>query len=169
MDLDILVEQDGWTRLEAPEALARAAVGAALMVAGLDPDGDIELCVRFAGDDEVAGLNATYRGKPHPTNVLSFPADGGPVADGAPRLLGDIVLADGVIAREAEAQGKPLATHACHLIVHGTLHLLGYDHEDDASAEIMEALEVKALSALGLPDPYGDPQQAGTVSPLPAH
>lgn len=167
MDVDILIESDGWSALEGLHDLARAAVAAALDAAGAGKDRAIELSIRFAGDDAVAALNAAHRGKPGPTNVLSFPADGGPLGDGAPRLLGDVVLADGVVAREAAAQGKTLAMHSCHLIVHGTLHLLGYDHEDDRSADLMEALEVKALTALGLPDPYAEPIPPGRPVAVP--
>lgn len=167
MDLDIIIESDGWSALDGLHDLTRAAVAAALDAAGAGEGRAVELGVRFAGDDEVARLNAAYRGKPAPTNVLSFPADGGPLGVGAPRLLGDVVLADGVVAREAAAQGKTLATHTCHLIVHGTLHLLGYDHEDDRSADLMEALEVTALSTLGLPDPYAEPIPAGRHAAVP--
>jgi probable rRNA maturation factor len=100
-------------------------------------------------------LNRTWRGKDKPTNVLSFPAPEQPGAAG-PRHLGDIALAFETLARESEEESKELAHHFAHLIVHGVLHLLGYDHEVEAEAEIMEALEVKALARLGITDPYRD-------------
>jgi probable rRNA maturation factor len=105
--------------------------------------------ILLADDATVQDLNARFRGKDAPTNVLSFPAP----ATAAPHL-GDIALAYGVCSREAQAQGKPLAHHLMHLTAHGVLHLLGYDHQSDADAEAMEALERKILAGLGVPDPY---------------
>ncbi len=121
----------------------------------------VEVSVRLTSDDEVRGLNARYRGKDKPTNVLSFPmvqtdlleAVSGNSDDGEV-LLGDIVLAHGVCAAEAEERGIPVEDHATHLLVHGTLHLLGYDHLDDGEAEAMEEIERQALAALGIADPY---------------
>jgi probable rRNA maturation factor len=127
----------------------------------LTVDAMIEISIRLTDDDEVRTLNAQYRQKDKPTNVLSFPmiqpdlldtvttnSDDGEV------LLGDIVLAHGVCAREAEERGISVADHATHLIVHGTLHLLGYDHLGDDEAEAMEAIETDALTSLGLANPY---------------
>jgi len=121
----------------------------------------IEISVRFTTDEEVRTLNAQYRQKDKPTNVLSFPmvqpdlldtidqnSDDGEV------LLGDIVLAHGVCAREAAEKNISIEDHAAHLIVHGTLHLLGYDHMEDREAEAMESIETDALASLGLEDPY---------------
>lgn len=121
----------------------------------------VEISVRFTSDDEVHALNRDYRGKDKPTNVLSFPmaepdllddvADG----DEIEILLGDLALAYGVCTREAEERGIAVRTHAAHLLVHGTLHLLGYDHEtSEADAEAMEELERRALATLGIADPY---------------
>ena len=98
-------------------------------------------------------LNDQYRNKNRPTNVLSFPADD-EALPGMPRLLGDVVLAFETIQQEAAAQDKSLAAHFQHLCVHGTLHLLGYDHEDETEAAAMEALEIGILSALGIDNPY---------------
>jgi probable rRNA maturation factor len=107
-----------------------------------------DIAILLADDERVRSLNAAFRGKDAPTNVLSFPA-----GEGAPEL-GDIALAFGVCAREAAEQGKSLAHHLQHLTAHGVLHLLGYDHESDAEAEAMEATERAILAGLGVPDPY---------------
>ena len=137
-------------------AIERTPQGELLTVAAT-----IEISIRLADDAEVQHLNAQYRQKDKPTNVLSFPmiqpdlldtvttnSDDGEV------LLGDIVLAHGVCAREAAERGISITDHATHLIVHGTLHLLGYDHLGDDEAEAMEAIETDALASLGLSDPY---------------
>ena len=119
----------------------------------------VEISVRLTGDEQVRALNAEWRGKDKPTNVLSFPlaeADDFANLDGeGPELmLGDIVLARGVCEREAAEKAVPVETHATHLLVHGTLHLLGYDHHDDDEAAEMEGREVRALARLGIDDPY---------------
>ncbi|WP_411339178.1 rRNA maturation RNase YbeY [Sphingopyxis sp. J-6] len=122
----------------------------------------VEIAVRLTNDAEVHALNRDFRGKDKPTNVLSFPQvqddllEGLANSDDGEILLGDIVLARETCAREAEEKGIPLVDHATHLIVHGTLHLVGYDHMDDASAAAMEALEVKALASLGIANPYAE-------------
>ena len=117
---------------------------------GLSPvDDDRDLTILLADDAVIRDLNARFRGKDVATNVLSFPA-----AASAHPHLGDIALAHGVCANEAAAQGKRLADHLSHLVVHGVLHLLGHDHDADAQAEAMEALERTILSRLGIADPY---------------
>ncbi len=113
---------------------------------------EAELTVRLVDNDEMTELNGRYRDKPRPTNVLSFPADLPPEVD-IP-LLGDIVICAPVVSREAAEQGKTLASHWAHLTVHGTLHLLGYDHIIDAEAEEMEALETAILAGMNIPCPY---------------
>ena len=143
--IEIEVEDPAW--LEAlPRAvdLAREAAQAALE--GWDPD---DLVILLADDEAVRELNVRFRGKDAPTNVLSFPA-----AANRDRHLGDIALAHGVCAREAAEQAKPLANHLRHLVIHGVLHLLGYDHADDGEADRMEALERDLLAGLGVADPY---------------
>ena len=118
-------------------------------------------------DARIATLNADFRGKPQPTNVLSWPSEGRgadvagedperpePGEDDDPEMLGDIAIAWETCAREAEAQGKPMVDHVTHLVVHGVLHLLGYDHVEDADAAVMERLEVGILASLGVSDPY---------------
>lgn len=153
-----------WQEEQDWQSLAETAVNAALV---RTPHGDliqspvrVEVSIKLTDDDEVQQLNASYRGKDKPTNVLSFPMvqsdllDGLDIGDDGEVLLGDIVLAKGVCRFEAEDRAVSLATHATHLIVHGTLHLLGYDHVDDAQAEAMEAIERDALASLGIDDPY---------------
>mgnify|MGYP001574642686 FL=1 len=129
-------------------------VARAVSLAGVD--GPAEVSVRIVEAGEMHALNREYRGKDKPTNVLSFPAgevEGLP-AD-VPRLLGDIVICAEVVRAEAAEQGKDVADHWAHMLVHGTLHLLGHDHETDAEAVEMEALEARILSNFGVPDPYG--------------
>jgi probable rRNA maturation factor len=155
IELDIAVEGGDWATLPEVEDLARQAVEVALAVASDAPRGPVELSLLLADDAAVKALNRDWRGQDKPTNVLSFPAPEQPGVPG-PRHLGDIALAYETSRREAESEGKLLRDHAAHLIVHGTLHLLGYDHELEAQAEIMEALEVKALARLGIADPYRD-------------
>ena len=148
------------------DARAADAVAAALALTPYASLADaaplVEVSVRLTDDAEVHALNRDFRGKDKPTNVLSFPQvqddllDTLANSDDGEILLGDIVLARETCAREAAEKGISLTDHATHLIVHGTLHLVGYDHMDDASAAAMEALEVKALASLGLANPYAD-------------
>jgi probable rRNA maturation factor len=160
MEIDFLTEDDAWLAVPEREALARRAARAVFGVLER-PEPPSELSIVFTGDAAVAELNRQWRGKAGPTNVLSFPAAGGAGAGAGPGTLGDIVLAAGVIAAEADAQGKPLADHTAHLMIHGLLHLLGYDHADDATAGAMERLEIRAMARLGLPDPYEDATAPG--------
>jgi probable rRNA maturation factor len=147
-----------WTKAM-PDAEARCGHLAATALGAVDlPDGIVELSIVLADDATVRGLNRDWRGKDAPTNVLSFASlddEDAPVVEGAPLLLGDVILAYETCAAEALDQGKPLADHFSHLVVHGVLHLLGYDHMDDDEAAEMEALETTLLAALGIPDPYG--------------
>ncbi len=132
---------------------ARAALATRVLPAGLEG----ELGVTLSDDATVQALNRDHRNKDRPTNVLSFPLTDGtltPEAAGAPLLLGDVILAFETVAAEAAAQGKSLADHTAHLVVHGVLHLLGHDHEDDDQAVAMERLEVAVLAGLTIADPY---------------
>ncbi|GAB2522459.1 rRNA maturation RNase YbeY [Lysobacter humi (ex Lee et al. 2017)] len=114
--------------------------------------GPSEVSIRIVGEDEGRALNRQYRGRDYATNVLSFPAE---LPDGLDLpLLGDLVVCAPVVAREAAEQGKAVGDHYAHMTVHGTLHLLGWDHEDDAEAEAMEAEERRILAGLGIADPY---------------
>lgn len=112
-----------------------------------------ELTIRIVDKEEITQLNSTYRHKNKPTNVLSFPFDMPEECDEIP-LLGDIVICADVIKEEAQTQNKPLDAHWAHMVVHGTLHLLGYDHEKNSDAEIMEAEEITILNTLGFANPY---------------
>ena len=162
--LDIAIEADAeWDSSTGWDALVRRAAEAAIAESAFPQlartTRDVELSVRLTSDEEVQALNALWRGKDKPTNVLSFPQMGpeelGDVAPQGPELmLGDVVLAYGVCAREAGEKAVPLRHHAAHLVVHGTLHLLGYDHADDAGADDMERREARALARLGIADPY---------------
>jgi probable rRNA maturation factor len=154
IELDIMIEAGDWARLDGADALAQRAADAAVTVAD-EADDAFEVSVMLTDDAHIQELNRIWRSKDKPTNVLSFPAPEQPGATG-PRHLGDIALAYETLVREAEEESKDLAHHFAHLIVHGVLHLLGYDHEVEAEAEIMEALEVKALATLGIADPYRD-------------
>jgi len=139
------------------EERARAAVAATLR--RLDIDHPLEVSLLFSDDAEQRGLNRDWSNKDKPTNVLSFPNmddDAWQTSPGRPHLLGDVVLARETVTREAAEQGKAVVDHALHLVVHGTLHLLGYDHEDAAEAAEMEGLERAILADLGIADPYAD-------------
>jgi probable rRNA maturation factor len=143
--IEVEVEDPAWRRaLPLAVELATSAARAALR-----GEGGKDLVILLADDETVRDLNTRFRGKDAATNVLSFPAAGH-----AGEHVGDIALASGVCAREAEEQGKALADHLRHLVIHGVLHLLGYDHVDDAQAERMEALERDLLRGLGVADPY---------------
>jgi probable rRNA maturation factor len=144
-----------WRR-KLPDATRRAAAAAraALAGAGTAPGGPGELSIVLADDALLRALNKEWRGVDKPTNVLAFPAPAPEAAPGAPLLLGDVVLAFETVAREALEQDKALADHLAHLVVHGVLHLLGFDHQAAADARRMEALEIAVLARLGVADPY---------------
>jgi probable rRNA maturation factor len=163
MMLDIAIDADAEWDSSSWDGLVRRAAEAAIAESAFPQlttsSRPVELSVRLTSDEEVQALNAAWRGKDKPTNVLSFPQlerdDLGSIAAEGPELmLGDVVLAHGTCAREAEEKAIPLEDHAAHLLVHGTLHLLGYDHGDDAQAQAMEQSEVRALARLGIADPY---------------
>jgi probable rRNA maturation factor len=155
--IDISINAKAWKT--AKPAVARIIRRAATAVFAAERlKNPIELSVVLTTDAAVQKLNKSYRGKDKPTNVLSFPA-------GDAVLLGDVILAYGTIAREARAQAKSFQNHVSHLVVHGVLHLLGYDHERTADAEKMEKYEIKILAGLGIPDPYAEPVAAPKQKP----
>ncbi|MBE1205762.1 rRNA maturation RNase YbeY [Aminobacter carboxidus] len=154
LDIDLMIEEGAWPSEDALRALVDRAVPVALAEAEVEVIDGVELSLVFTDDDAIQSLNAEWRQKDKPTNVLSFPAFPMAPGDPLPPMLGDIVLAYETVVREAELEGKPLENHITHLIIHGLLHLLGYDHETDEEAEEMEALERQALARLAIPDPY---------------
>jgi probable rRNA maturation factor len=142
-----------WRRALPARTLARAAIAAAAAEAGAPLARGAELTLHLSDDARLRELNARFRGKDAATNVLSFPAASADRLASA-KLLGDVFVALETLQREATDEGKPLADHFRHLVLHGFLHLIGYDHETTAEAEAMEALERRALARLGVPDPY---------------
>ena len=155
MRIDVAVEAGAWPGEEALLALARRAVDAVLAETGQAAPREAELSLLFTDDAHVRALNRDWRDKDRPTNVLSFPAFPLAPGDPLPPMLGDVALAFETVRVEAELDGKPFDHHLSHLIVHGVLHLLGHDHEEDGEAEAMEALERAILARLAIPDPYG--------------
>ena len=157
IDLDILVEAGAWGDID---GLARRAIGATLEEIGRTGAAS-ELSLVLTDDAHIRALNAAWRGKDKATNVLSFPAAAVTPDKPLPPMLGDIVVAFETVAREAELEAKPFAHHLTHLIVHGFLHLIGHDHEDECDAEAMETIERRALARLAIDDPYAvDEEQA---------
>jgi len=146
-DIIFLVEDARWKKPRGLAARLKRAAGEALAQAGVK--GQTGLTVLLSNDARLRALNRNFRAKDKPTNVLSFPA-----AENEEGYLGDIAIAHGVTAREAKAAGKQFGDHAAHLVVHGVLHLAGYDHEVSRDAKKMESLEVKILARLGIADPY---------------
>ena len=161
--IELRVRHAAW-RSAVPELVRltrRAAASAVAVAPPMPAERSAELAVLFVDDARMKALNQRYRGQDKPTNVLAFAAqESAPSASPArvpepsTLLLGDVVLAYETTVREAKAAGKPVAAHVGHLVVHGVLHLLGYDHHRAREARAMEALEVRALEAIGLPDPY---------------
>lgn len=151
-EVNVLVSCPAWTDV-LPTA-EQISTRAALAVLSLGPP-EAEASILLADDATITQLNRDYRGRDEPTNVLAF-ASGGPETEGAPRILGDVVIAYETAAAEVDndTTGPRLFDHLSHLVVHGTLHLLGYDHESDDEAEEMEMLETAVLSGLGVPNPY---------------
>jgi probable rRNA maturation factor len=149
--IDVVVEAPVWDAVAGLEDLATRAIQATRAETCVALDANSELCVTFCDDAAIRELNAQWRKLDKPTNVLSFPTPGAPEEK---ILLGDIVVAYETVAREAAEQSKTLADHTTHMILHGFLHLLGYDHETPQDAEAMEAVERRVAASLGMADPY---------------
>lgn len=163
--VDVMIEAEGWEE-SGLEGLAEIAASATLTHLGLDPEA-FEISLLGCDDARISTLNAEFRGKLVPTNVLSWPSEDRaseqpgdvpdlprPDGDGMPVELGDIAIAYETCAREATEAGRPMRHHVLHLLCHGVLHLLGYDHIDDKDADLMERTEVAILASLGVADPY---------------
>jgi probable rRNA maturation factor len=158
--IEVEISDQAWTwALADAAAIAEFAADAAIVaaLASTEASHEGDLVILLTDDAHVRDLNNRFRGKDAPTNVLSFAAP-----PNARDLLGDIALAYGVCAAEAEGQGKTLADHLRHLTIHGVLHLFGYDHEIDSEAEAMEALERRILAGLGVADPYAGENDHGS-------
>jgi probable rRNA maturation factor len=155
IDLDVMSGPGDWARIGDMEALARRAVNAAYAVAAEAPKSGVEISLLLTDDAGIRELNRAWRGIDMPTNVLSFPGSGPSSPEGV-RHLGDIALAFETVIREAAEEHKSPDDHLTHLIVHGTLHLLGHDHEIENEAERMEAVEIEVLARLGVANPYRD-------------
>lgn len=152
--IDLVIDDEKWTRaIPEMDALAQACQKAAI---DMERDLDGEIALLAADDEALRALNERFRGKNTPTNVLSFPSEG------PPGFLGDIALARETCVREATEKGVSLRDHAAHLIVHGMLHLIGYDHHEAVEAAAMERREAEILASLGISDPYEDAAEAVT-------
>jgi probable rRNA maturation factor len=160
--VDIVWHHEAWSELG--DARLERAARAGFDAAPPRRSGAYHVTLALADDAEMRGLNRTWRGKDSATNVLSFPADD---EFSAPGFLGDVVLAYETTLKEAREQDIPHADHVYHLVVHGVLHLLGFDHADDAEAERMEALERRALASLGIADPYAEQDETRPAKVLP--
>ena len=152
--IDIAIDHDGWPAEKVLHELVSKAIGTAAGNLGLCWAEGAELSLLFTGDEHMAEINGQWRGKPKPTNVLSFPGEELRIGEAAGVMIGDLVFALETIQREAEEQEKSFENHLTHLAVHGFLHLFGYDHEEAAEAERMEAAEIRVLKVLGIGDPY---------------
>ena len=164
LDIQLSIEAGDWPAEGELEALStRVLEQAAALLADEAkqpfPKTPVEISLVFTNDGDIKGINAEWRGQDKPTNVLSFPAF--PLSPGGKPgpMLGDIILAEETLRREALDLGKPFEDHLIHLLVHGFLHLFGYDHMTDKEAAVMEGLEIRILAVLGLDDPYGDDDQ----------
>ncbi len=158
VEIDVIVEAGQWPDAVELNNLAHSGVDTAIQVADIDISTPAEISMVFSNDAQVKSLNAKWRNIDRPTNVLSFPQCGGsfdpPGSSGQVLLLGDIVMASETVVREANLAKIPLEHHICHLIIHGFLHLVGYDHQNDQEAKRMETVEIAALARLNIKNPY---------------
>lgn len=152
---EVVREADAWPGKDVLQRISDGAIAAACKAGDIAVPDNAGVAILFSDDAHVRRLNAEFRGQDKPTNVLSFPASGD--SDfGEMSHLGDIVLAFETVAAEAESGATPFDHHVAHLVMHGFLHILGYDHEDDDEAVVMERLETLALAELGIADPYSE-------------
>ena len=158
VSIEIATESPAWEKLAGAEAAVRRAVEAALRKERVEEG---EIGIVLADDARIRALNKNFRGADKATNVLAFPTAESPGS--GPKPIGDIVLAYETMAREAETEGKTAEHHLMHLVVHGTLHLLGFDHVEEADADVMEAHERAILARLGIADPYARHESAGML------
>jgi probable rRNA maturation factor len=161
LEVEVVRHGDAWAPAQVTDVMLEQAARAALLAAPLLPHDTYQVAIVLTGDEEMRALNRTWRGKDAATNVLSFPADDGV---NEPRFLGDVVLAYETTLKEAREQNIALQDHVSHLVVHGVLHLLGFDHAEDEAAERMESLERTALASLGVADPYAEDAEPAEVS-----
>jgi len=158
VEVDITLETDAWERhLKHCDAFSQKVLETVFRKLPDIVKEPVEVAILLADDEALQELNKSWRGKDRPTNVLSFPApkDLRPYP-GQPLFLGDLALSFSTLEREAREQSKTFEQHAAHLLIHGTLHLLGFDHETEEEAKIMEELEVQILADMGIPDPYNE-------------
>jgi probable rRNA maturation factor len=161
LEAEVVRQGDTWAPAQVTDAMLKQAARAALLAAPLLRQGTYQITIVLTGDEEMRNLNRTWRGKDAATNVLSFPADDGMREPGP---LGDVMLAYETTLKEARQQNIALQDHVSHLVVHGVLHLLGFDHAKDEAAELMENLERTALASLGIADPYAEDAEPAKVS-----
>ena len=162
LTLDFTIDDNRWDTLTGAMDAIEKSVTLAYQNSGVffpEQAPHVEISVVLCDDGDIQNLNRDYRGKDSPTNVLSFALMDGddthmPMVDGMPPMLGDIILSIDTIEKESQQQNKPILSHLCHLSIHGTLHLLGYDHIDHSDATKMETLEIELLQQLGINDPY---------------
>ncbi len=155
LDAEVVIEDDRWRLLLNIEKAVLAAAACVLKIEDLRSlEGASAITIVLVNDERIAALNAQFRDKATPTNVLSFPTDRRATEPGAPTYLGDVIIALETVQREAREQNVPVLHHVQHLTVHGILHLLGYDHLTNVDAEAMETQEIQLLASLGIADPY---------------
>ncbi len=154
IDLQITIDSDGWPQEVRLRDIVSRAVRAVFEKTGARSSSATELSLLFTDDEAIRSINQQWRGIDKPTNVLSFPAEVSVNPVALPTVLGDIVFGQQTVCREAEVENKLFEHHLSHLVVHGLLHIFGYDHEQEADAEAMETLERQILEALAVPDPY---------------
>jgi probable rRNA maturation factor len=158
--VDVIIEDQRWAEVCDPDALAQTAVEAVLSSIETGWTGELEISFLFCDDAKIKGLNSTWNKKNSATNVLSFPAS--PNGKQCPViLLGDVVIAFDTISNEARSQSKAVSSHAAHMLVHGVLHLFGFDHLNDEDADEMETLETCILNAMGIDDPWAIQNKSG--------